>query len=351
MNELKVFENQEFGKVRTIVRDGEPWFVAVDVCKSLEISNPSMALNRLDDDEKMTLNSTDGHSGKRGGAQSLNIVNEPGLYSLVIGSKKPEAKKFKRWITHEVIPKSRKALTSLENIRFEGSIDGIVYSKDGTPITTSRNIAMVFHKKHKSILRLIDDKRNSNRRSAQFCADHIHEIIYYDSQGRQQREYELDEYGFSYIALGLTGNQADYFKIQYINAFIKMRNSLQDMFKAQVVESVLPQDSRNRQYVYIIENIDNGAIKIGVAHNPETRLKQLQTGSVSELRIVYQSYLCSNAFDIEKITHIHFKDQHIRGEWYRISKDDVIRFLEGRQYVLRSEFCKYVSLISKLEDN
>lgn len=105
---MQVFSNDRFGSVRVVGRDGEPWFVAVDVCRALEISNVSDALKRLDDDEKMTLGSTEGHSGKRGGAQSTNIVNEPGLYALVLGSRKPEARQFKRWITHEVIPSIRK---------------------------------------------------------------------------------------------------------------------------------------------------------------------------------------------------------------------------------------------------
>lgn len=90
------------------MKDGEPWFVAADVCRALEIGNPSDALGRLDSDERMTLDLTEGHSGQRGGAQKLNIVNEPGLYTLVLGSRKPEAKAFKRWITHEVIPTIRK---------------------------------------------------------------------------------------------------------------------------------------------------------------------------------------------------------------------------------------------------
>ena len=108
MNNVTVFENDQFGSVRTIVRDGEPWFVATDVCRALDIQNTADAMSRLDEDERMTIDSTEGHSGQRGGAQLLNIVNEPGLYSLVLGSRKPEAKDFKRWITHEVIPDIRK---------------------------------------------------------------------------------------------------------------------------------------------------------------------------------------------------------------------------------------------------
>ena len=108
MNELTVFESEQFGSVRTVTRDGEPWFVAADVCKALEIHNAADAIKRLDDDERMTIDSTEGHSGQRGGAQSMNIINEPGLYSLVLGSRKPEARAFKRWITHDVIPSIRK---------------------------------------------------------------------------------------------------------------------------------------------------------------------------------------------------------------------------------------------------
>lgn len=104
-NELvKVFENDQFGKIRTIVKGNEPWFVAADVCKALEISNPRMATDRLDTDEKNTVSLTDGNRGN----PNMTIVNEPGLYTLVLGSRKPEAKLFKRWITHEVIPAIRK---------------------------------------------------------------------------------------------------------------------------------------------------------------------------------------------------------------------------------------------------
>ena len=77
MNELTVFQNDQFDSVRVIEQEGEPWFVAAEVCRALEITNPSVAPERLDDDEKMTLSSTEGHSGQRGGAQML--VNEPGI--------------------------------------------------------------------------------------------------------------------------------------------------------------------------------------------------------------------------------------------------------------------------------
>lgn len=102
-NKLMIFENETFGKVRTLTIGGEVWFVAADVCKALELGNPSMTVERLDDDEKgiSTIDTL-------GGKQRMAIINEPGLYSLVLSSRKPEAKAFKRWITHEVIPSIRK---------------------------------------------------------------------------------------------------------------------------------------------------------------------------------------------------------------------------------------------------
>ena len=102
-NKLMTFENAAFGKIRTITIDGEPWFVAVDVCRALEIGNPTDAMRRLDADER-TLVSIEGASN----GLPVNAVNEPGLYTLILGSRKPEAKAFKRWITHEVIPAIRK---------------------------------------------------------------------------------------------------------------------------------------------------------------------------------------------------------------------------------------------------
>lgn len=103
MNEMQIFEKPEFGQIRTTTVDGEPWFVAVDVCRALEISQNRNAVARLDDDEKgVRLMDTPG------GLQDVTIINEPGLYTLVLGSRKPEAKAFKRWITHEVLPSIRK---------------------------------------------------------------------------------------------------------------------------------------------------------------------------------------------------------------------------------------------------
>ena len=83
---LKVFETEDHYDFRVVDRDGEPWFVLSDVCRSIGIGNPSDAARRLDDDEKMTLDLTEGHSGVRGGARRMNLINESGLYSLILRS-------------------------------------------------------------------------------------------------------------------------------------------------------------------------------------------------------------------------------------------------------------------------
>jgi len=100
MQELKIFEKEEFGAVRIVIVEDEPWFVASDICKALEIQNVTQAVQKLDDDERSMFN-----IGRQG---SANCVNEYGLYNLVLSSRKKEAREFKRWITHEVLPSIRK---------------------------------------------------------------------------------------------------------------------------------------------------------------------------------------------------------------------------------------------------
>lgn len=104
MEQLKIFENEEFGQVRTINIDGEPWFVGKDVAKILGYKDTSDAMRRhVDDEDKLTRCFTD--SGQK---RELYIINESGLYSVILSSKLPSAKRFKRWVTSEVLPAIRK---------------------------------------------------------------------------------------------------------------------------------------------------------------------------------------------------------------------------------------------------
>lgn len=90
--------------LRVVMIDGEPWFVASDVCGALALENTTKALLRLDDDEQALISI----QGISRGNDQVNVINESGLYSLVLGSRKPEAKKFKKWVTSEVLPAIRK---------------------------------------------------------------------------------------------------------------------------------------------------------------------------------------------------------------------------------------------------
>ena len=107
-NEIKVFNNEEFGSVRSMLIDEEPWFVGKDVAEILGYSNPNEAIQEhIDDEDKLnskTLLSFEINLGQRGGW----LINESGLYSLILSSKLPNAKKFKRWVTSEVLPTIRK---------------------------------------------------------------------------------------------------------------------------------------------------------------------------------------------------------------------------------------------------
>ncbi|MFC3030747.1 MULTISPECIES: BRO-N domain-containing protein [Roseomonadaceae] len=89
-------------EVRVIQRDGAPWFVLADVCRVLGIVNPAQAVSRLDDDEKDTIRNAEGIAAAQ--VQTLTIINESGLYSLVLTSRKPAAKRFKKWVTGVVLP-------------------------------------------------------------------------------------------------------------------------------------------------------------------------------------------------------------------------------------------------------
>ena len=101
MNEIvKVYKNSP---VRIVEKGGEPWFVAKDVCDILALGNPRSSIALLDEDER-GVHSMDTPSGK----QEMGIISEAGLYSLILRSRKPEAKAFKRWVTHEVLPSIRK---------------------------------------------------------------------------------------------------------------------------------------------------------------------------------------------------------------------------------------------------
>ena len=104
MENVQIFSNEEFGRIRTVAIEGEPWFVGKDVAERLGYKEPTKAAREKVDEEDRGVSKIDTPSG----VQEMTIINESGLYSLVLSSKLPRAKAFKRWITSEVIPSIRK---------------------------------------------------------------------------------------------------------------------------------------------------------------------------------------------------------------------------------------------------
>lgn len=125
MQDLQIFSNAELGDVRVIDRNGEPWFVAADVCKALGLDQPHKALTRLDADE-IGGGIEIPHPQNPDKTLSVSVVSEPGLYTLVLGSRKPQAKAFKRWVTHEVIPTIRKTGAYALQIANEQTLRGMI---------------------------------------------------------------------------------------------------------------------------------------------------------------------------------------------------------------------------------
>jgi prophage antirepressor-like protein len=127
LNQLEIFKNREFGEIRTVTVDGEPWFVAKDIAEILQYTNTQKAIrDHVDEEDKLTERIV--LSGQN---REVICINESGLYSLILSSKMPGAKRFKRWVTSEVLPQIRrtgtyqKPLTPQEMMRVQlGMIDG-----------------------------------------------------------------------------------------------------------------------------------------------------------------------------------------------------------------------------------
>lgn len=171
--------------LRVVMREGEPWFVAADVCEALDIKNPTDALKRLDDDERARFNL--GHQGE------ANVINESGLYSLILGSRKPEAKKFKKWVTSEVLPAIRKTgayihtpamrpgLTADQQQEIFERIRVMTYGMgNGAPLWVYNHLRVAFHVGkwediptdfYDTVLALIEGKQAAAKQYAQFLRD------------------------------------------------------------------------------------------------------------------------------------------------------------------------------------
>lgn len=124
MNNIQIFNSPEFGEIRTVIFDGEPWFVGRDVCKALGYSDVKAGVRKNVDEDDKRVCPVDTPSG----VQQTTVINESGLYSLIFGSKLESARKFKKWVTSEVLPSIRKTGT---------------YGQPQIPQTTGEKIALL----------------------------------------------------------------------------------------------------------------------------------------------------------------------------------------------------------------
>lgn len=179
MNELQIFNNPEFGKIRTLLLDDEPWFVGKDVAVALGYSNSKKALgDHVDLEDKRGSQIV-----TPGGSQNMTIINESGLYSLILSSKLPNAKKFKRWVTSEVLPAIRKqgyyispSATAPENSRITTKDD---YLRAASIIAGCKNerLPYVFSLLHGAGIDLDQVSRDSGKDTSGECARLINTAI------------------------------------------------------------------------------------------------------------------------------------------------------------------------------
>ena len=142
-NKLQVFKNEEFGEIRTLEIDGEPYFVGKDVASILGYKEPRSAVSKKVDEEDRGVSKIATPSG----TQEMTVINESGLYSLILSSKLPSAKKFKRWVTSEVLPTIRKSGTyAITNTKVDKLTDMEVETKLNNSQTRKANSLMRMHK-------------------------------------------------------------------------------------------------------------------------------------------------------------------------------------------------------------
>lgn len=208
--EVEIFENEEFGKIRTVNIDGEPWFVAKDVCDILGVKNPRQAMTRLDDFEKNTVILNDGNKGN----PNMTIISESGFYILVLSSRKPIAKPFQIWVTREVLPSIRKTgiYTANPSNKMELAFDNmkIVYAQ-------INNMEDLLAEQNEKLDRVVDNLTLSTR--------------------QQQKIYKVAKDRVNHL---LGGAHSKEYKANSRSYFINMWNGLKSKFQCGSYKDLNP---------------------------------------------------------------------------------------------------------------
>ena len=208
--EVEIFENEEFGKIRTVNIGGEPWFVAKDVCDILGVKNPRQAMTRLDDFEKNTVILNDGNKGN----PNMTIISESGFYILVLSSRKPIAKPFQIWVTREVLPSIRKtgSYTANPSNKMELAFDNmkIVYAQ-------INNMEDLLAEQNEKLDRVVDNLTLSTR--------------------QQQKIYKVAKDRVNHL---LGGAHSKEYKANSRSYFINMWNGLKSKFQCGSYKDLNP---------------------------------------------------------------------------------------------------------------
>ena len=227
-NEVITFNNEEFGSVRCVSIDNEPWFVGKDVADILGYQNGNRDIIRhVDEEDRMMLNEKTQYQngiefeykelGQRGGW----LINESGLYSLILHSKLPSAKKFKHWVTSEIFPSINKQSNSNGSEPYEQHEEALVKVENNQIVTDSRSVAEHFGKEHKHVLEAIDNLVAQNSATKNMFLGQTREY-----RGRDFRYYLMNRDGFSLLVMGFTGAKALNWKLKYIEAFNMMEKEI-----------------------------------------------------------------------------------------------------------------------------
>lgn len=204
--EVEIFHNEEFGQIRTVNIDGEPWFVAKDVCDILGVKNPTMSMNGLKDFERSKLN-----LGRQG---EVNIMSESGFYALVLRSRKPIAEPFRIWVTREVLPSIRKtgSYTANPSNKMELALDDmkIVYAQ-------INNMEDLLAEQNEKLDRVVDNLTLSTR--------------------QQQKIYKVAKDRVNHL---LGGAHSKEYKANSRSYFINMWNGLKSKFQCGSYKDLNP---------------------------------------------------------------------------------------------------------------
>lgn len=224
-NEVITFNNEEFGSVRCMSIDNEPWFTGKDVASALGYSNSSKAvMMHVDPEDKQSImveDQTHSQNGNLLRKTKTMMINESGLDALILRSRRTSAKQFKKWITNEVLPSLNKSSNNNDSEPYEQNKAALVKVENNQIVTDSRSVAEHFGKEHKHVLEAIDNLVAQNSATKNMFLGQTREY-----RGRDFRYYLMNRDGFSLLVMGFTGKAALEWKLKYIEAFNMMEKEI-----------------------------------------------------------------------------------------------------------------------------